>query len=109
MLRPLVAQNLRLITLPSQWIFLAFAIAGLREVGEPARKARIVDLAPETHRGRVIGLYYLIRGFVTIPAPLIGGLLWQYGVVWPFVLGGIVSSLGFGLYAVKPRLSEQIA
>ena len=100
---------LSLITLPSQWIFLAFAIAGLREVGEPARKARIVDLAPETHRGRVIGLYYLIRGFVTIPAPLIGGLLWQYGVVWPFVLGGIVSSLGFGLYAVKPRLSEQIA
>jgi MFS family permease len=100
---------LSLIALSSRWLFLAFVIAGLREIGEPARKARIVDLAEETHRGRIVGLYYLIRGLVTIPAPLLGGLLWQYGYSWPFLLGGVASSLGLGFYALRPRLSDQIA
>ncbi|NOZ05563.1 MAG: MFS transporter [Chloroflexi bacterium] len=100
---------LSLIALPSKWLFLAFVVAGLREIGEPARKARIVDLAEETHRGRIVGLYYLIRGSVTIPAPLLGGLLWQYGYSWPFILGGIASSLGLGLYAMRPRLSDRMA
>jgi len=54
----------------------------------------------------VVGLYYLIRGLVTIPAPLLGGLLWQQGYSWPFILGGVVSSLGLGLYALKPRFSD---
>ncbi len=95
-----------LVLLPAGWVFLAFVIAGLRELGEPARKARIVDLAEEAHRGRVIGLYYLIRGLATIPAPLLGGLLWQWQPSWPFLLGGLASSLGLVLYALSPRLSE---
>jgi len=90
-----------LVVLPSRWFFLAFVIAGLREIGEPARKARIVDLAEAAHRGRVIGLYYLIRGLAVIPAPLLGGVLWQHGYRWPFVLGGLVSGLGLGLYAAR--------
>lgn len=95
-----------LIILPPDWLFLAFVIAGLREIGEPARKARIVDLAEEAHRGRVIGLYYLIRGLAVIPAPLLGGLLWQHSHTWPFILGGVVSSLGLSLYAIKPQFSD---
>jgi MFS family permease len=95
---------LSLIVLPTTWLFVAFLIAGLREIGEPARKARIVDLAEETHRGRVIGLYYLIRGLATIPAPLLGGLLWHYGVQWPFLFGGLVSGIGLALYAISPNI-----
>ncbi len=98
-----------LVLLPAKWIVLAFIVAGLREIGEPARKARIVDLAEEAHRGRVIGLYYLIRGLTTIPAPLLGGLLWQNGHSWPFILGGVASGLGLALYAIRPRLSDQMA
>ena len=98
---------LSLVLLPPQWLFLAFIIGGLREIGEPARKARIVDLAQDTHRGRVVGLYYLIRGLVTIPAPLLGGLLWQYGTSWPFLVGSLASSLGLILYAIRPHLSKQ--
>ena len=96
---------LSLVALPAEWLFLAFAVAGLREIGEPARKARIVDLAEEAHRGRVVGLYYLLRGLAAIPAPLLGGLLWQYGYGWPFVVGGLASALGLGVYAVssEPR------
>ncbi len=98
-----------LVLLPAKWIVLAFIVAGLREIGEPARKARIVDLSEEAHRGRVIGLYYLIRGLTTIPAPLLGGLLWQNGHSWPFILGGVASGLGLALYAIRPRLSDQMA
>jgi MFS family permease len=66
---------LTLVILPPAWLFAAFVIAGLREIGEPARKARIVDLAEDAHRGRVVGLYYLIRGLATSPAALLGGIL----------------------------------
>src|SRR2546427_2104050 len=42
-------------------LVLAFVVGGLREIGEPARKALIVDLAEPEVRARSIGLYYLIR------------------------------------------------
>jgi MFS family permease len=89
-----------LVGLPAEWLIVAFVAAGLRELGEPARKALIVDLADASRRGRVIGFYYLIRGLVTIPAPLLGGLLWQRGYTWPFVVGGAISAIGFGIYYV---------
>lgn len=54
----------------------AFAIGGLREIGEPARKALIVDLADPTARGRTVGLYYAIRGFSVAGAAAAGGALW---------------------------------
>lgn len=93
---------LSLAILPPAWLSAAFVIAGLREIGEPARKARIVDLAEDAHRGRVVGLYYLVRGLATIPAPFLGGVLWQVGVTWPFLVGSLISVLGLGLYALSP-------
>jgi len=95
-----------LVGLPPAWLFVAFIIGGLREIGEPARKARIVDLAHESYRGRVVGVYYLIRGLVTIPASLLGGFLWQSNYSWPFFLGSLTSGLGLALYAISPKISE---
>ena len=54
----------------------AYAIGGLREIGEPSRKALIVDLADATARGRTVGLYYAARGFAVAGAAAIGGALW---------------------------------
>jgi MFS family permease len=54
----------------------AYCIGGLREIGEPARKALIVDLADPKARGRTVGLYYGIRGFAVAGAAAIGGALW---------------------------------
>jgi MFS family permease len=55
----------------------AYAIGGLREIGEPARKALIVDLAETSSgRGRTVGLYYAIRGFTVAGASAAGGALW---------------------------------
>jgi hypothetical protein len=55
----------------------AFVCAGLREIGEPARKAMIVDLADAAQRGRMVGVYYFTRGLVVMPASLVGGMLWR--------------------------------
>jgi MFS family permease len=79
---------------------LAFAVAGLREVGEPARKALIVGLAAERTRGRSIGLYYLVRGLVVFPASLAGGWLWQIDPRLPFYVAFVVGTAGFVAYAL---------
>lgn len=82
------------------WLLLAFVVAGLREIGEPARKALIVDLAQETVRGRAVGMYYFLRGLVVFPASLVGGWLWAIGAQWPFYAAFVVGLAGFLAYAV---------
>jgi MFS family permease len=81
-------------------LIVAFVIGGLREVGEPARKAMIVDLVRPALRARSIGLYYLIRSVAITPAAVIGGLLWELTPVLPFWLAGAVGLVGVVLFAV---------
>lgn len=56
------------------WLVGAFVIGGLREIGEPSRKAMIVDFADAQTRARTVGLYYLVRSLSITPASAIGGL-----------------------------------
>lgn len=77
----------------------AFMIAGLRETGEPARKAQIVDLAPAGARGRAVGLYYLVRGLVVFPASLVGGWLWTLSPQWSLTSAFAVGVVGCLVYA----------
>ena len=56
-------------------LVVAFMIGGLREIGEPSRKAMIVDFAQEGLRARSVGLYYLVRSLSITPAAAIGGAL----------------------------------
>jgi MFS family permease len=78
----------------------AFVIGGLREIGEPARKALIVDLARDDLRARSIGLYYLVRSLSIAPAGLMGGLLWRFHPTLPFLLAGGFGLLGTGVFSV---------
>ena len=71
-------------------LILAFVIGGLREIGEPARKAMIVDLAQENLRARTVGLYYLVRSLSITPAAAIGGLLWNIAPEVPFVAATMI-------------------
>jgi MFS family permease len=82
------------------WLALAFVIAGLREIGEPARKALIVDLADETARARAVGAYYLVRGVVVFPASMVGGILWQIRPQLPFLVALVVGVCGLLTYAL---------
>lgn len=78
----------------------AFMIGGLREIGEPSRKAMIVDFAAPHLRARTVGLYYLIRGLTVTPAAAIGGILWNIGPATPFVIAGVVGMIGVMVFAV---------
>ncbi len=82
------------------WLAGAFVIAGLREIGEPARKALIVDLAAAAARGRAVGMYYLIRGLVVFPASILGGFLYVIDPKAPFVMAFLVGAAGAALYAL---------
>jgi MFS family permease len=81
----------------------AFVIGGLREIGEPARKALIVDLAEPALRGRTVGLYYLIRSVAIAPAALVGGILFERSAGLPFVVAAAIGVVGTGVFAVTAR------
>jgi len=66
----------------------------VREVGEPARKALIVDLVQPTMRARSVGLYYLVRSLAIAPAAFIGGLLWGVTPALPFWVAGAIGLVG---------------
>ncbi|MBI1807046.1 MAG: MFS transporter [Ignavibacteria bacterium] len=90
------------------WIVVAFIVGGLREIGEPARKALIVDLARESARGRAVGVYYLIRGLVVFPASFVGGWLWTIDKQFPFFAAFGVGVAGFVAYALTGRTGRHV-
>lgn len=55
----------------------AFVLRGLKEFGEPTRKALIMDLAPEGRKAAMFGLYYLVRDVLVAFAAFGGALLWR--------------------------------
>lgn len=62
----------------SFWVMvLAFILRGLKEFGEPTRKALIMDLAPEGRKAATFGVYYLLRDCVVAVAAFGGALLWD--------------------------------
>jgi MFS family permease len=81
-------------------LVVAFIVGGLREIGEPSRKAMIVDFAQENVRARSVGLYYLVRSLSITPAAAIGGLLWRIAPEVPFVVAGIIGLIGTLVFAV---------
>jgi MFS family permease len=82
-------------------LILAFIVGGLREIGEPSRKAMIVDFAGQQLRGRTVGLYYLVRSLSITPASAIGGLLWKVRPEIPFIVAGLIGVAGTLLFAVS--------
>ena len=72
----------------------AFVVGGLKEIGEPARKALIVDLTSDGLRASQVGRYYAIRNAVVVPAGIAGGLLWQHAPHLPLLVASVVSLAG---------------
>jgi MFS family permease len=73
-------------------LILAFVLRGLKEFGEPTRKALIMDLAPEGQKAATFGLYYLVRDTIVSVAAFGGAFLWA---VAPKV--NLLTAFGFGL------------
>ena len=81
----------------------AFCIGGLKEIGEPARKSLIVDLAPDDRRARAVGVYYGLRNLVVVPAGLLGGVLWQIAPHLPLEVASAIGAVGVVVYVVTAR------
>jgi MFS family permease len=84
-----------------KWLIFAFILRGLKEFGEPTRKALIMDFAPEDRKAAMFGLYYLIRDIVVSIAAFGGAFLWEIGPSTNFItafLFGVGGTLFFALY-----------
>lgn len=90
-----------------RWLVCAFIVGGLREIGEPSRKAMIVDLAKTNLRARTVGLYYLVRSLSITPASAIGGLLWRIRPQIPFFVAGIIGLVGTLHFAITVKEQQE--
>lgn len=69
-----------------------FVLRGLKEFGEPTRKALIMDLAPDDRKAAMFGLYYLLRDVIVAFAAFSGAVLWA---VRPEL--NLLVAFGFGI------------
>ncbi|MBC8459143.1 MAG: MFS transporter [Deltaproteobacteria bacterium] len=91
------------------WLSLAFILRGLKEFGEPTRKALIMDLAPEDRKAAMFGLYYLLRDVIVSVAAFGGAFLWMIGPTTNFLVAflcGLLGTIGFALWGRDLSNSE---
>ncbi len=84
-------------------LVLAFIIRGLKEFGEPTRKALIVRLAPEGGKAGAYGTYYLLRDLVVSVASLSAAWLWNQSPTANFLVAGCFGLAGTVLFITKGR------
>jgi MFS family permease len=78
----------------------AFIIRGLKEFGEPTRKALIMDLAPEDLKAATFGTYYLIRDIIVAIAALSSAYLWHISPAANFMTAFGCGLIGMILFAI---------
>jgi MFS family permease len=77
-----------------KWLALAFVVRGLKEFGEPARKALIIGEAIPELRARTYGAYYLIRDCTVTSGAFLGAWLWSMSPQANFIGAAICGALG---------------
>ena len=75
-------------------LVVAFVLRGLKEFGEPTRKAMILDLAPADARAATFGLYYLIRDVIVALAAFGGAWLWSMAPIVNLLAATACGALG---------------
>ena len=81
----------------------AFVLRGLKEFGEPTRKALIMDLAPENRKAGMFGLYYLIRDVIVSVAAFGGAFLWQISPATNLIAAFAFGVIGTVWFALRGR------
>ncbi len=85
------------------WLVPVFVLRGLKEFGEPARKALIMDLAPEDQKAAMFGAYYLVRDTIVAVAAFGGGLLWRHSPAINLLTACACGVLGTLWFALRGR------
>ncbi|MCX6924423.1 MAG: MFS transporter, partial [Verrucomicrobia bacterium] len=91
------------------WLALAFVVRGLKEFGEPARKALIIGEAVPELRARTYGAYYLIRDCVVTSGSFLGAWLWSLSPQANFIGAAVCGAFGTAwfwwfVYRQKPAI-----
>jgi MFS family permease len=84
-------------------LLLAFAVRGMKEFGDSARKALILEYSAPESRGRSIGAYYLIRDVIVSSGALLGAALWKSSPEANFLGAAAVGALGTAVYVLRSR------
>jgi len=91
------------------WLIPAFVLRGLKEFGEPTRKALILDLAPESCKAGMYGLYYFMRDVCVSVAAFGGAFLWQVSPATNLIVAfacGVVGTIAFARFGTDARHSN---
>jgi MFS family permease len=97
-----------------KWLALAFVVRGLKEFGEPARKALIIGEAEPELRARTYGAYYLIRDCTVTSGSFLGAWLWSVNPAANFLGATVCGALGtlwfwWFIYRKTSTQSRQVA
>lgn len=85
----------------------AFIVRGLKELGDPARKALISELAPENAKASTFGAYYMIRNIVASLAAVAGAFLWTVSPSTAFFSASAMGISAFVIYNLFGREIHQ--
>ncbi|MDE3058167.1 MAG: MFS transporter [Bacteroidota bacterium] len=94
------------------WLVVAFIIRGLKEFGEPTRKALILELSPENRKAGMFGVYYLVRDVIVSVAAFVGAFLWEISPEVNFLTAfafGAIGSILFMIFGRDVAASQQSA
>jgi MFS family permease len=90
-------------------LVIAFVIRGLKEFGEPSRKALIIGYSGSDRRGQMIGSYYLVRDLIVSAGAILGAYLWKLGPALNFLGAAGFGVAGTIFYVKTIRQSQQLA
>ena len=87
----------------------AFVIRGLKEFGDPSRKALIIGYSVSNRRGQIVGTYYLVRDLIVSTGAILGAYLWKLGPALNFLGAAALGVAGTIFYVKTIRQSRQAA
>jgi MFS family permease len=90
-------------------LIIAFIIRGLKEFGDPSRKALIIGYSDSERRGQMVGAYYLVRDLIVSTGAILGAYLWKLGPGLNFVGAAALGLAGTIFYVRTIRQSRQSA
>jgi len=90
-------------------LVIAFVIRGLKEFGDPSRKALIIGYSESERRGQMIGTYYLVRDLIVSTGAILGAYLWKLGPALNFLGAAALGVAGTIFYVKTIRQSRQLA
>jgi MFS family permease len=74
-------------------LYMAGLCFGFNSIATALGAAMASEIVTKEQMGRWIGLIGLVRGFVSVPAPLLGGLIWQHvGPQYVFVFAVVLDA-----------------